>query len=193
GASCPTSCAPSRRRADMKGGRFTIVMLAALLAGGSAVAQTPAAKPDWMTYHNPYSAADTLASPHRNHDEVAAWVQQAATDTLTFTPADYREKIGGFRKYFTPQGWEPYAGFVRGGGVLDAVATKGYSVSALAGGASDVADEKAVDGLWHWTVKRPITLTLTNGQGSTQTVRYALTLDLVRTGQNDKNGIAISG
>jgi len=159
------------------------------------------AKPDWLAYKNPYVGEENdIANPHRTSDEIATWAQQAATDALSFSPADYQDKLNGFKKYFAPQGWQLYAAYLKDSNLLAMVNDDGYSVGTIVDHHPEIINSGAVDGVYHWIVKMPVTISFfttdTGGKIKPGTAgKYTLFMDMTRTtggGQDDGDGVAIS-
>lgn len=167
-------------------------------AAAQPAATAPGGKPDWMTYKNPYAGEETdLANPHRNSDEISAWARQAATDVLSFGPTDYRTKLGAFKKYFGPTGWQTYADYLRSSNILSAVTTDGLTVGAIAGGQPEVVNSGPVDNVFHWIVKIPVTVSYYNkgADGAAKefsSAKYTLFMDMARTATTDSDGISIN-
>lgn len=167
-------------------------------APAPAAAPAPEAKPDWMNYKNPYVGEENdLANPHRTTDEISAWAQQAATDTLSFNPTNYRDKLTSFKKYFAPQGWQLYADYLKSSNVMSSVTNDGFSVGAIADGKPDIVNSGAVDGTYHWIVKLPLTVsfftTASDGTITPGTMsKYTLFIDMARIADQSGEGIAIN-
>jgi hypothetical protein len=164
-----------------------------------AETQPAPANTDWMTYKNPYAGEENnLANPHRTAEEISAWAQQAATDALSFTPANYKDKLNGFKKYFMQQGWQLYADFLKNSNLLNTVTNDGYSVGALADSRPETVNSGPINGIYHWIVKVPVTISFytlgADGKAKPgMASKYTLFMDMARTTEGGgDDGIAIN-
>jgi hypothetical protein len=161
-------------------------------------AETAPAPTDWMTYKNPYVGEENdIGNPHRTPDEIATWAQQAATDVLSFTPADYKDKLNGFKKYFVPQGWQLYTAYLKDSNLLSMVTDQGYSVGTIVDSHPEIVNSGAVDGVYHWIVKAPVTISffITDASGKIKpgaAGKYNLFIDMARVAAGGQDGVAIS-
>jgi hypothetical protein len=163
------------------------------------VAAQPQQNPDWMSYKNPYAGEENnIANPHRTPDEIAALAQQTATDVLTFGLTDYKDKLGGFKKYFVAQGWQLYAAYLKDSGLLSRVTDDGYSVGAIVNSPPEIVNNGTTEGVYHWIVKLPITIgfSTVDAEGNAKagpSGKYILYMDLGRTADGSgEGGIAIN-
>ena len=196
----------------MKMSFIACIMAAALLCSAAALAQAPPEqgqpargitppKPAWLDYKNPYASEEgDLSNPHRTTDEIVILAQQTATDVLSFSPADYKDKLQSFKKYFVPQGWQLYAAYLKGSLPLSKVTDDGYSVGAIVSSPPEIVNNGPADGAYHWVVKVPVTISFffsaAAADGSVRTGpsgKHILFMDMTRvaSGGGD-SGIAIN-
>jgi hypothetical protein len=175
----------------------------ASLAG--AQTQTPPAPapgtarppPAWLQYKNPYSGEENdISNPHRTTDEVTAWAQETSADVLSFGPRDYKEKLGGFKKYFVPAGWQLYAAYIKDTKLLDMVTAQGYSVGAIVSNSPDIVNHGPAGGVYHWIVRVPLTLSffVSDAEGNARTAasgKYILYMDIARVATGGDSGVAV--
>lgn len=202
-----------RNRKPEKGsGRQVVAALGALLLGTAGIshaqvaeqpappAETP--KPDWMKYRVPYGGGTGageggLSAAHRTLEEVGIWAQQAGADTLSFGPPAPLEKIEGFRKYFSSQGWKPYDDYLKKSTLLTMVAEQGYSVSTIVERTPEIVGHGVKEGAYHWILKMPVTVGLFSKDAagnakSGDSSKYVLFMDVMRTAEGGgDNGLAI--
>ncbi len=174
------------------------LLIMALLTG-TAAAQAEAPKPGWMEYKPPYAEASSdLSHPHRTIDEVAIWSQEMAANALSLTPADYKAKLEEFKKYFAPQGWQLYDAYLKDSKLMNRVVEGKYSAATIVSSDPEIVNHGAVEGVYHWIVKSPVTISFfTNGHARTATPDASesaiLYIDVARTAESDGNdGLAIS-
>jgi hypothetical protein len=165
-----------------------------------APATVPGAQqPSWLEYKAPYAGEENnIANPHRTAEEMATWSQQAVADMLSFGPADYKEKLIGFKKYFVESGWQLYTAYLKDAKIVSMVGEGGYSVGAIVNDIPENVSHGAAGGAYHWVMKMPITISFftTDPEGNTKTGasgKYLLYMDIVRVaeGGEGENGIAI--
>jgi hypothetical protein len=163
-----------------------------------APAPVQAKKPDWMKYHTPYIGEQTnINNPHRTTTEILAWSQATTSNLLTMSPTDYKLKLTEFKKYFVPQGWQDYAGFLRDTKTISMVTQEGYSINTIVNLDPVMLNHGAVAGAYHWLMQVPITvsflITAPNGELQTSGIdKYILTLQVGRVAEGSgDNGIAI--
>lgn len=127
--------------------------------------------PEWMTYQDPYGAKGTdKSAAHRSQTEIIAWVQNKTTDALTFSPENFREKLGQIKPTFTADGWQGYSDFMRGGGIADSVQNKGYIMGSIVNGEVAMLNHGEVAGSYHWLLEVPVVVSFAQ-KGSDGKVR----------------------
>lgn len=136
--------------------KLLIVAVLLLVNISHAVAQA-----DWRTYKTPYVGEENnIANPHRSAEEISIWAQRAVTDVLSFSKADYKTKLAGFKKYFVPQGWQLYAAYLKDSKILNMVVDEGYTLGTIATEVPEVMQHAAAGGVHHWMVRIPVTVSL---------------------------------
>jgi len=164
----------------------------------SAFAQTPVSKPAWLEYKNPYAGEeDLISNPHRSAEEITTWAQQIAAEVLSFGPADYKKKLGGFKKYFVTDGWQTYAAFMKKAQLISRVEEGGYSLVSIVNAPPEITQQGDSGGVYHWTVKMSVTISVfgagRDGKNRLETSgKYILLLDMARVAEGGDNGIAIN-
>lgn len=130
--------------------------------------EAPSTQADWMKYRTPYAAGEQgLSGPHHTTEEVSIWAQQVAADALSFSPANYGKKMEDLRRYFTPPGWELYQAYLKNS-KLDGTAT----VTSIVSSGSEIVSHGAVEGVYHWIVKSPVTTSFSGSDAGGQSVLY---------------------
>lgn len=176
---------------------FFIVLAFILLNALPALAQQPAAKPDWMAYKNPYAGEENqITNPNRTSEEIVTWAQQTAADVLSFGPADYKDKLAAFKKYFVPEGWQLYAAYLKSAKLINKVTEENYSVGAIVTNPPEIVKQGATNGAYRWVVSVPVTISLfvTDPAGKTvleSSGKHTLLVDIARVENGDDSGIAI--
>lgn len=186
-----------------------------LLAGGLAVAQVPAqqqqqqqpaapaapaaeAKPAWMEYKPSYAGEESdISNPHRTHDEITTWAQQAVVDVLSFSRDNYNDKVNGFKKYFAPQGWQLYVNYLKDSKIVDVVG-QGYTIGAIVNDTPEIVNQGSSAGAYHWIMRMPVTISFyqKNEDGTPKPAtssKFFLFVDVLRVTQpGSEGGIAIT-
>lgn len=177
-------------------------------------------KPDWMKYENPYvGEQNDLTNPHRTPEEVVAWVQNKATDMLTFTssdsiamkkadgadlstlPEEANIKLTRIKPTFSSQGWAEYANYMTvESGLIDMVRKQNRSITTIINGTGAVFEKGAAAGAYHWSVKSPVMISITgiDMDGSEKTLqsgKFQLVVQVGRIAQHsvEDDGLAIEG
>lgn len=148
--------------------------------------------PAWLQYRSPYSAKSAdLTVSHLSAPEISAWTQEAVSDVLSFSPANYTDRLTGFKKYFVVSGWKAYAEYLSKNGLPDLVKGQQYTLNAIVNRPPHVLKEGAINGVYRWLVETPVTLSLSraNGSGQSQTVpstarNLNVLTQIVRIGDN---------
>ncbi|MFH1157576.1 MAG: DotI/IcmL family type IV secretion protein [Pseudomonadota bacterium] len=177
------------------------ILVVALLASGlfapslaSAQPHKAPARPSWLEYKSPYVGEENdIANPHRTTGEIASWAQQAAADSLSFSRADYKIKLNGFKKYFVPEGWKFYAAYLKNTRLINMVVDDGYTVGTIVNDLPEIVNQGVSNGVYHWIVRMPITISFFSAgpQGVSRpgaSGKYLLLLDVGRVAEG---GIAI--
>lgn len=120
------------------------------------------AKPDWMKYQDSYTGEqNNLANPNRTNEEILAWVQEVATEALTFEPSNVDTKLRNQKAAFVPQGWQQYSQYLADTKLADLVRTQNYAVTTIVDGDPSVVNAAAAGGNYHWLVEAPLLMTFT--------------------------------
>lgn len=200
-AALPSPALRERVRERVKIFHLIIILVLFNISFASAQ-QLPAAeappvsapKPDWMNYRTPYGGEaqkNTLASPHRTTDEIIVIAGQIGVELLSLDTATYKEKLAEFKKYFVPQGWQLYAAYLKDTDIIGKVRDNGYSMRAIANGSADIVSQSAVNNVYHWVVKIPLTVSLA-AAGAESSEKQVLFMDMMRVTEADgNNGLAI--
>lgn len=186
-------------------GQAASLVVALLLCASAVQAQAPAAeqqplqpKPDWLSYKDPYIGEENnITKPKLSPEEVTLWSQDAIADILSFGPGDYKTKLGGFKKYFVPAGWQAYADFLRNAKLIDKVKDEGYAIRTIVTTPPDIVSHSLVEGgAYHWIVKLPVTLSFFIGGNNNRdkadaSGNYLVFIDVTRVSEGGDKGIAI--
>ena len=163
--------------------------------------QAPAGPPPaWLDYKPTYTGEESdISNPHRTAEEITTWAQQAAADVLSFSQADYADKMNGFKKYFVQQGWQLYTAYLKDTKVINMVGDGGYSVGAIVDEVPEIVNQGASGGAYHWIMRMPITISffkkdpVTGETKAGASGKFFLFLDVLRVAEGGgDNGIAIT-
>lgn len=162
-------------------------------------ATPPAPKPAWMEYKDNYAGEQNdLANPHRTPEEIQDWVQEVATEALTFDPANMAEKMAAEKSYFVAQGWQQYTDYLNSIKLVELVSVKNYSVTTIFDGEAKVLNSASAGGTYHWLVEAPLMITFTRPDPETGMAKpagggkFKLVMQLGRVGDSrGKQGLAV--
>lgn len=129
--------------------------------------------PAWMQYNSPYSTKQQdLSVSHMAAPEISTWAQETVSDVLSFGPADYTERLTGFKKYFIVSGWQGYAEYMSQNGLADLVKGQQYALNAIVNDPPHVLKEGSISGTYRWLVETSAVLSLSreNSDGQSQAV-----------------------
>ena len=179
--------------------RILIFSFAALLTFFPAWAQEASPPlPEWLQYKSQYAGEQADKNqPHRTAAEIMTWVQDNATNAMSFTPETAAAKLGAVKPLFTTQGWQEFSSHLRNSKLLDAVQAQGYGISTIANGEAAMINQGAVAGSYRWLVTMPVIISFTKvaADGLPETVtggNLKLTVQVGRTtGDVTQEGLAI--
>lgn len=119
--------------------------------------------PSWLEYKPVYSGEETnIANPHRTRDEITTWAQQTAAEVLSFGRDDYTQKMTSFRKYFVPQGWDLYIGYLKQTRAIEMISAEDYTMGAIVADVPEIVNQGTFNGAYHWILRMPVTISFAN-------------------------------
>ena len=160
-------------------------------AAAAPVTAAPAATADWMNYKAPYTGEqNVLLNPHRTPEEILEWSQNSIAESLSYTPANFNDRLMTIKKTFSPEGWAQYVAWVQSVKIDNSVRKMGLSVNAVVKTDIGIINNGPVAGAYRWLVQAPIIVSLVKEiegeDGETlYTKNYRLT---IQVGRADKTG-----
>jgi hypothetical protein len=102
---------------------------------------------------------NTMPIPINTEAEVRRWVTNAVVQSYTFDFALWNSQLGENRQNFTPDGWAGFHKAVEDSGILKAVISSKFKVSAVPKGPTVMSTLPPVDGRRSWQFEVPLVVT----------------------------------
>lgn len=141
-----------------------------------------------------------LATQHLSEREVAAYLDEIISESLSFTPSSYKSVTASAAQYFTPGAYEQYKTYLANAGV-EKFLNGGYKSGAFLERAPLKLNALVHNGSYKWLFEVPVTVTFlpasTNNYeggnaGNQQNQRFTLRVQFTRVQDaQDPNRIAI--
>jgi intracellular multiplication protein IcmL len=133
-----------------------------------------------------------LHQPNLSTPALMSWVAQAATEVMTFGFNDYRRRLQGASRNFTPGGWESFTRALQQSRIIETIEEQQQVATAAPKGAPVLQSSGVSQGRYQWVVQMPMIITYESG-AKKRTDNLLVTIVVVRVSRLESpNGVGIA-
>lgn len=129
----------------------------------------------------------SLDKPHRSASDLAAWLQQAIAESLSFNAETYNDHLKLLARGYTPSAVAEFNAWATGTGILSSLQKNGLQLNGFVADPPFLLNEGVIDGRYRWLYEVPVMVsfvprgtTTYQGKEGIDTRRLIVTLQLGR-------------
>lgn len=129
----------------------------------------------------------SLDRPHRSASDLAAWLQQALAETLSFNAETYTDHLKLLERGYSPSAIAEFNAWATGTGILEALQRNQLQLNGFVADPPFLLNEGVIDGRYRWLYEIPVMVsfvprgtTTYQGKEGIDTRRLIITLQLGR-------------
>lgn len=127
---------------------------------------------------------DAVTKAHRTRREMQAWIVESVSELLNLDNANKEQVFTAARPYFTSAAFAQYDAYLKSGNILADIEAGRMRLDAIVDQTPQLMNEGVIGNAYRWLYDVPVMITRAPYQGTPQTARATLRIQLGRTGDD---------
>lgn len=127
---------------------------------------------------------DAVTKAHRTRREMQTWIVRSVSELLNLDNANKNIVFTAARPYFTGAAFTQYEAYLKGGDTLPEIEAGRMRLGTIVDQTPQLLNEGVIGNSYRWLYDVPVMMTRTPAQGTPQTVRATLRLQLGRVAED---------